>query len=171
MPETIDSVKNALDSIYAKCNLHFENFSPEDESSAYYAHTFTIKGKQGLFRIAKKTPTKSGSFVTIWKRGPDGIILPYESSDAIDFTVIAVSNENDIGVFIFPKSLLIKKNIFSAHGTEGKRALRVYAPWDETTSAQATKTKKWQEHFFVNLNASDLDSTHKIIHCILGEVI
>ncbi|MCP5369402.1 MAG: MepB family protein [Rickettsiaceae bacterium] len=52
----------------------------------------TIKGKKGLFRIAKKTPTKSGYFVTIWKRGADSIIAPYEEADAIDFVVVAVSD-------------------------------------------------------------------------------
>ena len=67
MLKTLEIVKNARDNIYAKCGLKFESFSPEDESSDYYAHTFTIKDNKGLFRIAKKTPTKSGCFVTIWK--------------------------------------------------------------------------------------------------------
>ena len=44
MLKTLEIVKNAQDDIYAKCGLKFENFSPEDESSEYYAHTFTIKG-------------------------------------------------------------------------------------------------------------------------------
>lgn len=41
-------------SMYAKWGLKFKNFSPENESSEYYAHTFTIKDKKGLLRIAKK---------------------------------------------------------------------------------------------------------------------
>jgi len=40
--------------MYSTCKLEMEKFFPEDESSEYYAHTFTIKGKKGLFRIAKK---------------------------------------------------------------------------------------------------------------------
>ena len=91
MLKALEIVKNAQGNMYAKCGLKLEKFSPEDESSEYYAHTFTIKGKKGLFRIAKKTPTKSGWFVTIWKRGSDNIIAPYDESDSIDFVVIAVS--------------------------------------------------------------------------------
>ena len=162
MLKTLEIVKNARDNIYAKCGLKFENFSPEDESSDYYAHTFTIKDKKGLFRIAKKTPTKSGYFVTIWKRGPDNIIAPYDESDSIDFVVIAVSNGNNVGEFIFPKTVLVKKNIFSVNSKEGKRAIRVYAPWDKTTSAQAAKTQKWQGQFFVDLNSSCSESTLKL---------
>jgi hypothetical protein len=162
MLKTLEIVKNAQDNIYAKCGLNLEDFSPEDESSEYYAHTFTIKGKKGLFRIAKKTPAKSGSFVTIWKRGSNNIIAPYDESDSIDFVVIAVADGNNVGEFIFPKNILAKKNIFSANGKEGKRAIRVYAPWDKTTSAQAAKTGKWQDQFFVDLNSLRSESTLKI---------
>ena len=162
MLKTLEIVKNAQNNIYAKCGLKFENFSPEDESSEYYAHTFTIKDKKGLFRIAKKTPTKSGWFVTIWKRGSDNIIAPYNESDSIDFVVIAVSDGNNVGEFVFSKTILTKKNIFGANGKEGKRAIRVYAPWDKTTSTQAAKTQKWQGQFFVDLNSSCSESTLKI---------
>ena len=162
MNKILDKVKNAQDIIYDKCDLRFENFSPEDESSEYYAHTFTINDKKGLFRIAKKTPTKAGWFVTIWKRGSDNIIAPYEEYDSIDFVIIAVSDGDRVGEFIFPKKILIKKKIFSANGKEGKRAFRVYTPWDKTTSAQAAKTQKWQCQFFISLNSSCLESTLKI---------
>jgi len=162
MLETLEIVTNTQSKLYAECSIKIGNFFPEDESSEYYAHTFTIKGKKGLFRIAKKTPTKSGYFVTIWKRGADSIIAPYEEADAIDFVVVAVSDGNRVGEFIFPKTVLAKKNIFSANGKGGKRAIRVYAPWDKTTSTQATKTGKWQGQFFVDLNSSCSESTIKI---------
>jgi len=168
MLKTLEIVKNAQDNMYTKCGLKFENFSPEDESSEYYAHTFTIKGKKGLFRIAKKTPTKSGYFVTIWKRGADSIIAPYEEADAIDFVVVAVSDGNRVGEFIFPKTVLAKKNIFSENGKEGKRAIRVYAPWDKTTSAQAAKTQSWQNQFFVDLTSGNSENISKIktLYCM-----
>jgi hypothetical protein len=167
MLEILERVKNLQGNMYAKCGLKIENFSPEDESSEYYAHTFTIKDKKGLFRIAKKTPTKSGWFVTIWKRGSDNIIAPYDASDPINFVVIAVSDSNNVGEFIFPKAILAKKNIFSANGKEGKRAIRIYAPWDKTTSAQAAKTQKWQNQFFVDItsNISENISKIKTLYC------
>ncbi len=171
MLRVLEIVKNARDHRYAQCGIEYENFSPENESSEYYAHTFTMKGKKGLFRIAKKTPTKTGAFVTIWKRGTDNIIAPYEESDAIDFVVIAVSDGNNIGEFILPKTVLTKKRIFSTHGKEGKRAIRVYAPWDKTTSAQAAKTQKWQDQFFVDLNASCSESAPRIRNLYFIETI
>ena len=121
-------------------------------------------GKKGLFRIAKKTPTKVGWFVTIWKRGTDSIIAPYESSDAIDFVVVAVLDGNHVGEFIPPKPILIQKNIFTANGKKGKRAIRVYTPWDKTTSAQAARTAKWQSQFFIDLNPSSSESVLRIKH-------
>lgn len=159
MLEVLGVVKNVQSNMYAKCGLKIENFLPEEESSEYHAHTFTLKNKNGLFRIAKKTPTKTGWFVTIWKRGADNIIAPYDITDAIDFVVIAVSDNNNVGEFIFPKTILLKKNIFSENGKEGKRAIRVYTPWDKTASAQAAKTQKRQSQFFVDLGLSNSDST------------
>ena len=125
MSDALAVVKKAQDNLYVEYGLNRENFSPESESSEYYAHTFTMGGKKGLFRIAKKTLTKAGWFVTIWKRGTDSIIAPYESSDAIDFVVVAVLDCNHVGELIFPKSILIQKKIFAADGKEGKRAIRV----------------------------------------------
>jgi hypothetical protein len=58
--------------------------------------------------------------VTIWKRGTDNIIAPYSEPDSIDFVVIAVSDGNNLGEFVFPTTILTKKNIFSA---KGKRAI------------------------------------------------
>ena len=113
-------MKKAQDNIYAKSGLKFKNFSAEDKSSEYYTHTFTIKDKNGLFRIAKKTPTKLGWFVTIWKRGSDNIIASYNQSDSIDFIVIAISDGNNLGGVVLPKTILTKKNIFGANGKEDK---------------------------------------------------
>ena len=76
--------------------------------------------------------------------------------------MIAVSDGNNVGEFIFPKTILTKKNIFSSNGKEGKRAIRVYTPWDKTTSAQAAKTQKWQNHFFVDLISENSKNILKI---------
>ena len=89
-----------------------------------------IKGKKGLFRIAKKTPAKTGSFVTIWKRGTDSIIAPYEASDAIEFVVIAVSDGNNIGEFILPKTVLTKKNILITQGLYKDNKNNLYTKLD-----------------------------------------
>jgi hypothetical protein len=45
IPET---VKNAQDTMYVKCGLTFENFSPEDESSAYYAKVYLERNRKKI---------------------------------------------------------------------------------------------------------------------------
>ena len=99
----LDSAKKAKKEIYDKCDLQIEKFSPQREGLDYYAHTFYLKEKKVLFRIAKKTPVKPGWFVSIWKRGVDNIIAPYTDLDSIDFIVVIILNGDNIGEFIFPK--------------------------------------------------------------------
>jgi hypothetical protein len=55
------------------------------------------------------------------------------------------------GHFVFPKSALCKHGILTSNGKEGKRAIRVYPPWDETTSIQAMKTQQWQLEYFLEI--------------------
>jgi len=154
MSKTLEILESIKSQIYTQYGLKIENFLPEKESIEYHSHTFTLGSKNGLFKIAKKTPTKTGYFVTIWKRGPDHIITPYHKDDLIDFVVIAVSDFPHLGVFIFPKEILLKQGIFSENSQEGKRAIRVYTPWDTLTSGQALKTQKWQNEFFIQLTDS-----------------
>ena len=162
MSETLEAIRKIQSKLYSECDIEIDNFKSEEESDEYFAHTFDVKDKKALFRIAKKTPTKTGWFVTIWKRESDNIIAPYDASDSIDFVVIAVSDNGNIGEFIFPKSILLKQNIFSVNHKGGKRAIRVYSPYCEVKSREAAKTQKWQSQFFVNLTSSKPESILKI---------
>ena len=123
----------------------------ESESSEYGACTFVLNNLNIRFRTAKITPTKTGQFVTLWKRINRGPIQPFDSSDSIDLFIISTKKDSLFGYFIFPKSVLINKQIVSDK-KEGKRAIRVYPPWDITTSKQAQKTQKWQLDYFLEIN-------------------
>ncbi|WP_281322632.1 MepB family protein [Flavobacterium aestivum] len=123
----------------------------EPESSEYGACTFVLNNLNIRYRTAKITPTKTGQFVTLWKRINQGPIQPFDSNDPIDLFIISTRKENHFGLFIFPKSVLITKEIVSDK-KEGKRAIRVYPPWDVTTSKQAQKTQKWQLDYFLEIN-------------------
>lgn len=160
--DLLNIIKNQQDIIYAKYDLKLEDFFPDKESPEYYAHSFTIKGKNGLFRIAKKTPTKLGYFVTLWRRDSNNIIAPYDISNNIDFVVIAICDNDKLGEFIFPKAVLLKNNIFSSNDKNGKRGFRVYAPWDRASNIQAKKTQNWQSQFFVDLTSINSESISKI---------
>ncbi|MNK89271.1 MepB protein [compost metagenome] len=130
------------------------NCSPpilEPESADYGACSFELNNLSVKFRTAKITPTKVGQFVTFWKREGKGPIQPYDSSDNFDLLIVSVRRGKNLGQFFFPKEVLIKQGILSTKSKEGKRALRVYPPWDKTTSAQAQKTQKWQSEFFLEI--------------------
>ena len=123
----------------------------EAESSEYGACTFELNGLSIKFRTAKITPTKIGQFVTLWKRIEKGPIQPFDITDSIDLFVISTRKDNHFGQFVFPKSVLCEQGVISTNNKEGKRAIRVYPPWDKTTNKQAQKTQKWQLDFFLEI--------------------
>lgn len=141
--------------VYDSCNLDCTMPHPETESAEYSAYRFNINKNRICYREAKITPTKTGQFVTLWKRNLSGTIEPFDFSDQIDFVIISVRKENNFGQFIFPKAVLLKNGVFSTSTKEGKRATRVYPPWDITTSKQAQKTQQWQLEYFLEVSEND----------------
>lgn len=156
MSETFKKIIETQASVYNACGFKAVDFIAEAESEEYHAHYYTLENKRVRFRVSKRTPTKTGQFVTVWKRMPNGVIGPYDESDDVDFFVISLMHENQIGQFIFPKSVLVEKNIFSKNSKGGKRAIRVYSPWDTVSSTQAIRTKKWQTQFFTEITPGSL---------------
>ncbi len=130
--------------LYDQCGLHLTNIKFNKESLEHYACSFELNGRTIEHRFSKITPTKTGQFVTIWKRNEHGVTVPFDILDNIDFIVITSKSEENIGQFIFPISVLADKNIVSQNGREGKRGIRVYPPWDIVTNKQAEKTQAWQ---------------------------
>lgn len=141
----------AKELIYDKFNYECSLPIKEAESSEYGAYTFEINTLSVTFRVAKITPTKIGQFVTLWKRIDKGPIQPFDFADSIDLFIISTRKENRFGQFIFPKSVLCEQGIVSTNNKEGKRAIRVYPPWDVTLSKQAQKTQKWQLDYFLEI--------------------
>lgn len=148
----------AKELVYDLCGFECSEPHPEKESQEYDAFDFSINKSRVKFRSAKITPTKTGQFVTLWKRNQSGIIEPFDYNDEIDFVIVSVQKENLAGQFIFSKDVLLKKGIFTTAAKEGIRATRVYPPWDETTSKQAQKTQQWQLDYFLSIsNQTDLN--------------
>ncbi|CAM4045187.1 MepB family protein [Flavobacterium antarcticum] len=131
-----------------KANLIATDFMREKESQEYDACRFKIEERQIHFRKAKVTPKKEGLFVTFWKRIPSGVIAPFEKNDDFDFLIIEVKNEIDSGWFIFPKTILMEKNIISTSLKEGKRGFRIYPPSSGPKSKQGFASQKWQMLYF-----------------------
>ncbi len=148
--------KNIEDVIGLKC----KNFKLEVESLEYRAATFQINDIRIIFRVAKTTPTKIGQFVTFWKRINNSPIMPFDTLDPFNFLMVYVYGKNNFGLFIFPKSVLVSKGVISQNGKGGKRAIRVYPPWDITHSKQAQTTQMWQLRYFIELQSDG--SSHTI---------
>lgn len=124
----------------------------EVESADYGAYEFVLNARRITFRVAKITPTKIGQFVTLWKRVGSGPIQPFDRSDPVDCFVVSTRHAENFGQFVFPTSVLCAHDIVSKQGVGGKRAIRVYPPWDKTESRQAQKTQRWQLDYFLDLS-------------------
>lgn len=144
----ISEIQILNEQLFSLQGKNLSNILAEPESKEYLAHSFHLDGQKVIFRKAKITPTKTGQFVTIWKRNSEGITAPFDISDEFEFIMVYCENEDSSGVFIFPKAVLHQKKIISDEIKDGKRGIRVYPPWDSPTSKQAQKTQAWQVKYF-----------------------
>lgn len=151
--------------LYDRCGFKQTDLQRKSESAEYSACSFCLDDMKIEYRRSKITPTKTGQFVTIWKRDADGKTAPFEISDDFDFIVITSNDGDRFGQFIFPKAVLADKGIISQKGKVGKRGIRVYPPWNPVTSRQAEKTQSWQTQYFVEIKpdgATDLNFARKL---------
>jgi hypothetical protein len=152
--------------LYDECGFNLTEPTIENESSEYGACHFKLNGNKIQFRVSKITPTKTGQFVTIWKRDQHGVTQPFHETDELDFIIICSRNNEKFGQFIFPKAVLVEKGIIMGKGKEGKRGIRVYPPWDKPTNKQAEKTQSWQTNYFLHIysnNSTDFDTANKLL--------
>ena len=160
-----ENIKGQLSVIRKFIPKKFEFSNPkfEKESKEYWACRFEVNHQKVIFRKAKITPTKVGQFVTVWKRIPEGPIAPFHNDDHFDWVLISVEKENEVGLFVFPKSILMNKGIVSNELNEGKRGFRVYPPWVEAKNNQAIKTQQWQLDYFLSLHKNTIDVNKAIL--------
>ncbi|PQA91996.1 hypothetical protein B0A69_16380 [Chryseobacterium shigense] len=146
------TLKNVDETIFQPLGLKLLNAEEDRESREYSGCSFTMNGLNIKFRTSKITPTKTGQFVTIWKRNAQGETAPFDSDDPYDFYLISASKDKEKGIFIFPKEILLKKGILSHENKMGKRGIRVYPGWDLTENKQAKVTQKWQMEYFFDFS-------------------
>lgn len=156
----------AIELVYQQCKVECTLPIADAESADYAAFTFKINKLTVKYRAAKITPSKTGQFVTLWKREKGGPIQPFRTSDDIDIFIVSTRYENRLGQFIFPKNALLKHGILSDEDNYGKRAIRVYPPWDSATNKQAQKSQQWQLNYFLEIQpapAIDLQQAKKLL--------
>ena len=106
LPKPLQILK---ESIYDKYNLVLTNFNLNKESKEYEAYSLKLNNQIIQYRPTKITPTKTGQFVSIWKRNKEGITAPFHNSDELDFIIITTKDGKNLGQFVFPKAILVEK--------------------------------------------------------------
>ncbi len=139
--------------VYSQIGFCISELQNNTESRDYDACTFKLNELRIISRSSKTTPTKTGQFVTFWKRLKYGPIAPFDASDDFDFLVVNAENGQHFGQFVFPKSVLISKGIIASITKKGKRAFRVYPIWDAAKSKQAINSQKWQLNYFYAISS------------------
>lgn len=137
--------------VFSAVGLKLSKVEVEPESVEYGACKLELGNWAIRFRVAKITPKKIGQFVTIWKRSGKGPIQPYDESDPVDALVVSCRSGQRLGQFVLPKAVLCRMNVFSRNGEGGKRAIRVYPPWDKPTNSQAVRIQVRQLDYFMEV--------------------
>src|SRR5579871_4709285 len=101
MPYIHPDLLIAQEHVYTSHGLALSNFVQEKESQEYGACTFDMNNYKIVFRVAKITPTKTGQFVTLWKRIGNGPIMPFDMNDSFDNVIISIRQNQRLGQFIF----------------------------------------------------------------------
>ncbi|AWG22317.1 hypothetical protein FFWV33_12695 [Flavobacterium faecale] len=155
-------IKHLDEVLFNAIGLSIAAVQAEVESTGYSAHTFLLGELSIKFRVSKITPTKTGQFVTLWKRNSQGITTPHSIVDPYDFYIIAAKKDNQIGYFIFPKTVLHDNAILSGSTKKGKCGFRVYPTWDQVNNQQAKKTQIWQYNYFIDCSNNSTEQLQKV---------
>ncbi|MBU7396629.1 MepB family protein, partial [Staphylococcus aureus] len=90
-----------------------KDLTEEKYNQDYEALTFSFKEETYQSRLAKKTPTKAGYFVTCWTKDENNCNQPYSKEAFADYLMIIVIDEELSGYFLFPRELLVEKGILT----------------------------------------------------------
>lgn len=140
-----------VDRLLAGLGLVASSFAPEPTNADYGAATCEVGGLTVRLRSGRVTPTKAGLFVAHWRRADDGSTEPFDAKGSTDLLVVTAVESDQVGAFLFPRSTLLDQGVLSGAAAPGRRGFRLYPRWSLTTSAQARRTQRWQDEFFVTL--------------------
>ena len=133
-------------------NQPLEELQAETQNEEYEGYTFNVGETTYRSRLAKLTPKKKGYFVAFWEKDETNTNQAYLFSESPDYTIVAISDEEKQGLFLFPKTVLLKQKILKTDTQKGKMAIRVYPTWETDLNPTATKTQNWQKEFFFDLS-------------------
>jgi hypothetical protein len=141
-----------LEIIANQNNLLISEVHEEKQNSDYEGLILSLGDHSIRSRLAKKTPTKSGYFVVAWEKNEYNQNKPFDDENSPDLLMTSIIDQAKAGLFIFPKSILIKHKILNSGNIKGKMAFRVYPSWENNLNNTAVKTQSWQAPYFVDLS-------------------
>ena len=150
-------IQKLEDFVLKSMNLSISKLEKDLECDECVGYNFNVNEFSIKFRKAKITPKKVGQFVTLWKRNAAKHTESFNENDVFDYYIIATEEDSKLGFYIFPKSILIEKNILTSIKKEGKRGFRVYPNWVKPENKQAEKTQNWQQDYFVEIDNQQID--------------
>ncbi|WP_208559101.1 MepB family protein [Marinilactibacillus kalidii] len=127
------------------------NITYETQNAEYEGICFNVGQYLYRSRLAKRTPKKAGYFVAFWEKDSNSKNQPYVFQDSPDKLIVSIVDKEKIGQFIFPKAVLHEQGILKSETSKGKMAIRIYPTWEKDLNPSATKTKKWQSAYFIDL--------------------
>jgi hypothetical protein len=148
----LEEIKKIESLIFKASKFGIVNMTKDKECRDYFGCNFQLGSQHIKFRKAKLTPKKIGQFVTLWKRNYHGQTVPYDLDDDFNFHIILAEFAHQSGFFVFPKEILARMGILTSCDRDGKRGFRVYPEWDVPITSQGTKTKEWQQQYFIEIN-------------------
>lgn len=158
----INELKKIEHLLWETNQSHISNVVEDLASKAYLGYQFESNAQTFIFRKSKITPKKNGQFVTLWKRNANNESEPYCDNDDVDFYMILSQENEQWGIFLFPKNELIKRHILSTKLKEGKRGFRVYPKWTKPENKQAEKTQTWQNNYFLDFTIEQKDTLMRL---------
>lgn len=163
-----NSMKLLNSTLFLFFNDELSNYTEEPQNSEYESFTFRVGGLSFRNRLAKKTPTKKGYFVVFWEKDKQKENHAFSFKESPDFLIINIIDNYHNGLFLFPKSVLLKHKILSGFQSKGKMGIRVYPIWENNLNKTAIKTQKWQLEYFLDLSIRNLN--YKKLEAILKEL-
>ena len=150
MFESVLFIKKIIETVgLPQINLiETEPFNTEYESCCFY-----IGEQKYRSRKAKKTPNKKGYFVVFWTKDNNNRNRPYTWEETPEKLIVTVLDKDKKGQFIFPKEILLEKQIISKDNIKGKMAMRVYPSWEVELNKTAKRTQKWQNDYFIDFTS------------------
>lgn len=163
-----EQVNNLVETIYKANNLLATSLEEESQNAKYGGGKFTLSSKTVRFRVAKTTPTKSGQFVAFWEKDKNNKNRAFHYNQAPELLVInCIGDNREFGQFIFPKEILLKRNILRNDTSKGKMGIRLYPAWSLPESEEALKTQAWQSEYYIDLTNTNTISKNKLLRLYL----